>query len=229
MSKDLDSEKKIDKFEKLPPAERRRKIQYQPRPGTEIPLLNDNRGLFVYGSSAERARKASPTFRRKARRMKDGGYRIGRDHLGALLREFRAAHCFGRVYGPAAAFCDGRIERISHEERAAIAFGAWAVKRKKREAKAVSFWRKLSNTLERAHNAARGRGFQTLEDIFERAWSGRMAQRFNQSTARPVNGAGVGREADLARLPAHAVEAAARAGQYGLTDAEVDVIEKGSA
>ena len=164
MIKDLDLEKKIDQFEKLPPAERWRKIQYQLRPGTEIPLLNDNLGLFVYGPSAERARKASPTFRRKARRMKDGGYQIGRDHLGALLRELRAAHCFGRVYGPAAAFYDGRIERMSHEERAATAFCAWAVKRKKREAKAVSLCRKLANTLERAHNAARGRGFQNLED-----------------------------------------------------------------
>ena len=177
-------EKEIDQFEKLPPAKRWQKIECQSRPESEIPFLNDSRGLFVFGPFAERARQASITFKRKARGVGNGGYRIGRRHIGPLTRELRAAGCYGRLYGLDAAFFDGNVERISHRERAANAFGEWACKRMMREPKDVSICREISNTLERSHNALRGRGFKHVEDIFEHAWTGRMAQRFGPAKSR---------------------------------------------
>lgn len=119
--------KEIRAFEKLPPAERWWQIEREPRALNEIPFLNDQWGLVVYGPAAERACKASNTFKRVAKHFDAGGYRIRRCYMGALTEELRTAGCFGRLHGPAAAFYDGRAERMSHENRAPmpLALGQW--------------------------------------------------------------------------------------------------------
>lgn len=174
--------KEIRNFEKLPAVERWRQIEREPRTLDEIPFLNEQWGLVVYGPAAERACKASDTFRRHAKHFEDDGYRIDRCHMGALTEELRMAGCFGRLHGPAAAFYDGHAETMSHENRAAYAFGSWGAARKMYKPDATSIFGKGVVTMERFVNGLRGRGFQFVGDIFEHSARGRMAKRLGPAS-----------------------------------------------
>ena len=209
--------KDIKTFNALPPAERWRQVVSQDLPKEEIPLLNDNRGLAIYGEAAARARAASPTFKLLARRTADGGFRIGRRQIGRLSRELRAAGCYARVHGPATAFAGygaeraaGRPERMTHEERAAYAFGAWALKRETYKPELESIFSKVFAAVERLGNALRGRGIQRPEDIFERAWQGRMAERYGKQAARQADAALAGLSANRGRVLPRVAEALGR-------------------
>ena len=169
-------EKEIDAFEKHSVAERWRQVERNPRAEIEIPFLNDKRGLLVCGPAADRARQASPAFKRIAKRCEDSGYWIERRHGGALREELRKAGYVARVCGPSAAFYDGAGERLDHEDCAAYAFGAWAIHCGAKPERTPVFGASVV-TLERLINCLHGRGFQCLEDIFERARWGSMARR----------------------------------------------------
>ena len=200
----------IDSFEKLKPAQRWRQIE-RLRPGAkEIAFLGDKRALVVYGAAAETARVASATFRR-ARQAGDGGYRIGRGQLGAVMRELRAAGHYATVHGPEAAFYGDAVEGMSHKERAAYAFGRWAREREAHAPEVTSIFTKVLNHLERFANVLYGRGLQRPEDVFERAWAGRMAERFGPAAARHADAAVAGLAANRARVTPEQAERLGRA------------------
>lgn len=171
--------REVDKFEKLAPVERWRWVELKCRGEKEIPFLNEGLALVVYGEAAEQARLASTTFDRVADKVADGGCWIDRGLLGTLQEELRQAGYLASLHGPAAAFYDGRTERISHEERTAYAFAAWGVMHEQRMVRSDPILGKVLMALERLDNWRRGRGFQRLEDIFMRARHGWMAKRLD--------------------------------------------------
>ena len=170
-------EKEIQIFDELPPIERWRQVERRPRPEVEVPFLNDNHDVAIYGPAAERARQAAPTFKRTAKQSGDGGYWIERCHMAALREELRKAGCVARLHGPAAAFYDGTVERMSHEEYAAYIFSMWAAAREIHKPKRFAMFGAAVVTLDRLINCLHGRGFQCLEDIFERARRSSMSKR----------------------------------------------------
>ena len=184
-----------DKFEKLAPVERWRRVELRSRDKHEIPFLNDDLALVVYGEAAEQTRLASTTFKRAAEPTRDGGYRIGRGLLGVLREELRLAGYIARLHGPAVAFYDGRAERMSHEERTAYAFGAWGVEYEHRKSESDPILGKAVMALERFGNWRRGRGFQRLEDIFMRARHGGMWKRLDPASAHQTGAVPDSREA----------------------------------
>src|SRR5690606_11279781 len=87
---------------------------------------------------------------------------------------------------------------VVHVERAAIAFEEYMLGELQAKPAVRRIFAKIANFLRQLGNALRGRGFRTVEDVFERAASGEIGARFREGppagattvdpdTGRPVS------------------------------------------
>ncbi|AWJ94330.1 hypothetical protein Sp245p_31175 (plasmid) [Azospirillum baldaniorum] len=68
-------------------------------------------------------------------------------------------------------------EQLSHRERVAYAFGAWAARRDRSGPRAQRVFERVGRFCGRLANWLDSRGFQTAEDLFERAYEGDYGRR----------------------------------------------------
>lgn len=157
-----------------------------------LPVLESVQLLIEHGNAANE-------IGRKYSRWADGRDRIRvkgiRSDMERLEREIAKPSKAAIAYRSG---LDGAPERMTHKERVAYAFGAYAARRWEKEHPGEyplagthddvrpgepadpavrGIFGKFYGFFERAQNWLEGNGFQNASDVYDRAWKGRIGQR----------------------------------------------------